>query len=224
MAVALIAGGDDEETPAALTDDSHAVAVIDPATDRVTTAVSVGSNPGPLAFEPETRSVWVGNLDDESVTRIDTRPVRAGSTIAVGERPGGLAAGDGVVWVAGATRTRPFVSAHRIDARFDTAGQPVRVQSLADGNAALALDRSSLWVAPSNGLLTRLDPETGAVQRPRIEIGHAPRVVASNGSTAWVADGPAEVVSRIDTRTGTSKPIPVAGGPADIALGPAPRG
>ena len=190
LVVVLVAGGDDEERPAALTDDSHAVAVIDPATDEVTTAVSVGSNPGPLAFEPETRSLWVGNVDDETVTRIDTHPVRGGNTIAIGERPGGLAAGDGVVWVAGATRTRPFVSAHRVDARFDRAGEPIRVQSLADGNAALALDRSSLWVAPSNGVLTRLDPETGAVQRPRSRSGtHReswPRTAVRRGSpTAW---------------------------------------
>ncbi len=43
--------------------------------------------------------------------------------------------------------------------------------------------------------------------------------MASNGETTWVADGSAEVVSRIDPTAGTSKAIPVAGGPVDIALG-----
>ena len=112
-----------------MTDDSHAVAVIDPTTNRVTDAVSVGANPGPLAFEPRSRSLWVGNLDDRSVSRIDVRPLKTGRTIALPEQPDDLAAGGGAVWVAGAGRTKPYVTAHRIDARFDTRSAPVHVQS-----------------------------------------------------------------------------------------------
>jgi YVTN family beta-propeller protein len=210
--------GDGGET-APLTEDSHAVAVIDPATNEVTTAVPVGTSPGPLAFEPESRSLWVGNLDDESVTRIDTRPVRTGHTVPIGERPVGLAAGEGGVWVAGATRTRPYVTARRIDPRFDRAERPIRITSLPEGGASVALGGGSLWVAPSFGFLTRLDPTTGKVQKPRIDTGHSPSTVASDGRTVWVADKGAAVVSRIDPRDGVPQPIPVAGGPTDIALG-----
>jgi YVTN family beta-propeller protein len=218
--VVVVAGdGADERPAAALTGDSHAVAVIDPATNTVTAAVPVGANPGPLAFEPRSRSLWVGNLDDESVTRIDTRPVRAGQTIAIGARPDGLAAGGGAVWVGAATRVAPFVTARRIDPRFDRAAKPVRVQSLPDGSTSLAIDRESLWVAPANGLLTRLDPATGVVKRPRIDVGHAPRHVSSDGRTAWVTDASADVVTRIDVETGITKTIPLAGGPTDVALG-----
>jgi YVTN family beta-propeller protein len=202
-----------------LTDDSHAVAVIDPSTNEVTTAVSVGTSPGPLAFEPRSHSVWVGNLDDDSVTRIDSRPIRTGRTVAIGERPVGLAAGDGTVWVAGATRTRPFVTVRRIDARFDKVHSPIPIESLPEGGASIALGRRSLWIAPSFGLLTRLDAATGRVRGPRIDAGHSPGTVASNGHTVWVADKAAAVVSRIDPSTGVPHPIPVAGGPADIALG-----
>jgi YVTN family beta-propeller protein len=202
-----------------LTDDSHAVAVINPSTNEVTTAVSVGTSPGPLAFEPESHSVWVGNLDDDSVTRIDSRPIRTGRTVAIGERPVGLAAGEGTVWVAGATRTRPFVTVRRIDARFDKPQRPIRIESLPEGGASIALGERSLWVAPSFGLLTQVDAATGRVQPPRIDVGHSPGTVASNGRTVWVADKAAAVVSRIDTSTGIPHLIPVAGGPADIALG-----
>ena len=102
----VLATGDDKREPGAVSDDQNAVAVIDPAVNRVNSVTTIGASPGPLAFEP--RSRWllgVGNVEDESVTRIATRPVRVGQTIAVGESPDGLAAGAGGVWVPSATRT-----------------------------------------------------------------------------------------------------------------------
>ncbi len=226
LVVLLVADSGDDGGAAPVTDDSHAVAVIDPADNRVTTVVPVGTNPGPLAFEPESRSLWVANLDDESVTRIDTSPVQTGRTVGIGERPVGLAAGDGAVWVAGVKRTRPFVTARRIDPRFDRYGPPIRIEtlpegldSLPEGGGSLALDGGSLWVAPLFGRLTRIDAATGAVRTPRLDTEHSPSSVASNGRTVWVADQGAATVSRIDPRTGISQPIPVAGGPVDIALG-----
>ena len=163
--------------------------------------------------------MWVGNLDDESVTRIDSGPTRAGRTVAIGERPVGLAAGDGYVWVAGADRTKPFVTARRIDARFDRTERPLRIASLPGGGASIALRNQSLWVAPSYGLLTRVDAATGRVHEPRIDVGHSPSTVATDGRTVWVAAKDAAVVSRIDPTVGVPHPIPVADGPSDIALG-----
>ena len=226
LVLLLAADSGDDGGAAPVTDDSHAVAVIDPAQNKVTTVVPVGTNPGPLAFEPKSRSLWVANLDDESVTRIDTNPVRTGRTVGIGERPVGLAAGDGAVWVAGIKRTRPFVTARRIDPRFDRYGPPIRIEtlpegfeSLPEGGGSLALDGGSLWVAPLFGRLTRINPATGAVRTSGLDTGHAPSSVASNGGTVWIADQRAATVSRIDPRTGISEPIPVAGGPVDIALG-----
>ena len=193
--------------------------MIDPATNEVTTAATVGTNPGPLAFEPRSRSLWVGNLDDESVTRIDVRPVRTGRTIAIGQRPAGIAAGDGFVWVAGASRTKAFVTARRIDTRFDTPRRPVRIESLPGGSASIALGGRTLWMAPSFGRLTRLDPATGTLSGPRIDAGHSPTTIAANNRAVWLADRSAGVATRIESRTGVPHPIPVAGGPADIALG-----
>ena len=217
LAAALTGGEDEPQQP--LTDDSHAIVMIDPRTNEVTTAATVGTNPGPLAFEPRSRSLWVGNVDDESVTRIDLRPVRTGRTIAIGERPGGLAAVDGAVWVAGASRASPFVTARRIDTRFDTARRPVRVESLPGGTARIALGGRTLWVAPSSGRLTALDPATGSLRGRRIDAGHSPTTVAADARAVWVADAFAGIVTRIDPRTGVPDAIPVAGGPADIALG-----
>ena len=218
--VLLSRGSESDAGSAPLTDDSHAVAVIDPAANKVTTVVSVGTNPGPLAFEPQSRSVWVGNLDDRSVTRIDVRPVKRGRTIAVPERPQDLAAGGGAVWVAGAPRTKPYVSVHRIDARFDTRRAPVQVESLPGGAASVSLAGRTLWVAPSAGLLTRLNAATGQSAGSRIDAGPTPSTIAAGRGGVWVGDAAgAGVVSRIDAGTGIPHPIPVAGSPAGIALG-----
>jgi YVTN family beta-propeller protein len=218
-ALVLVSGGDDGPEVQPLTDDSHAVAVIDPTTGRVTEAVSVGTNPGPLAYEPRSRSLWVGNIDDESVTRIHVSPLRTGKTIAIGERPTGLTAGDGAVWVSAAPGQRPYVTVRKIDPRFDSAGRPVEVTSLpGEDVATVALERDALWVAPSLGLLTRLDAATGRRVRPGIELGSSPTAVAADANAVWTADANTALVSRIDPATGVVQPIGVTEGVADIAL------
>jgi len=218
-AILIVVLTGDDGSPQPLTDDSHAVAVIDPDSGRVSRAASVGTNPGPLAFDPKSRSLWVGNLDDRSVTRVDVRTIKAGRTIAVPERPEDLAAGDGGVWVAGAPRTKPFVTARRIDARFDTRSEPVRVQSLPEGSASLSLAGGSLWLAPSAGRLTPLDPVTGKTAGARLDAGPTPVAIAAEPGAVWVADAAgAGSVSRIDARTGIAKSTPLAGEPAGIAL------
>ena len=218
--VVLLSRGSDSAGGTPLTRDSHAVAVIDPTANRVTDAVSVGANPGPLAFEPRSRSLWVGNLDDRSVTRIDVRPLKTGRTIALPERPEDLAAGDGAVWVAGAPRTKPYVTAHRIDARFDTRSAPVHVESLPGSAASVSLAGPALWVAPSAGRLTRLNAATGQSAGSRVDAGPTPSTIVAGRGAVWVGDASgAGVVSRVDAGTGIVHPIPVAGSPADIALG-----
>jgi YVTN family beta-propeller protein len=209
---------DDEPGAQPLTVDSHAVAVIDPATMRVTTAASVGTNPGPLAYDAESRSLWVANIDDESVTRIHPNPVRTGKTIAIGERPTGLTAGEGAVWVSAAPPLQPYAIARKIDPRFDSAGRPVRVASWpGETVASVALERGALWVAPSLGLLTPLDAATGRRVRSGIELGSSPHALAAGDGAIWTLDS--SVVSRVDPATGVVQPIRLADGAADIALG-----
>jgi YVTN family beta-propeller protein len=217
---AVLSGGDDSSEASPLSDDSHAVAVIDPATNQVTKAASVGAVPGPLAFEPKSRSIWVGNLQDKSVTRIDLDPLRTGRTIAIGERPRGLAAADGAVWVVGVPGTGPYVTARRIDSRFDAARSAVRVQSLPrETRASAAMGAGSLWVAPSFGRVTRLDPEDGRIRGRGIDPVASPSTIAAGAGGLWVGDSTAGVVARVDQRTGIAKAVTVAGHPVDIAVG-----
>ena len=57
------------------------VGVIDPATGAIVAAIPVGIRPGPLAAGGG--SVWVGNLQDRSLTRIDARRRSAGASIGL---------------------------------------------------------------------------------------------------------------------------------------------
>ena len=218
--VVLLTQRADEPHAAALTDDSHAVAVIDPASNEVKAAVPVGVNPGPLAFEPRSRSLWVGNVDDRTVTRIELNPLRAGRALAVGKPPTDLAAGEGAVWVAAAPRTERSVTARRVDARFNTVGPPIRVKSLrgTGGSSSLVLANGDLWVAPSFGRLRRVDPQTRRVEAS-IATRHTPSAVAAGEGAIWIADYEAAVVTRVEPRSGALREIQVPGGPGDIAIG-----
>ena len=223
--------GDDGAAP--LTNDSHAVAAIDPSANKVTDALSVGSRPGALAFDPESGSLWVANLDDQTVTRIDPQRRRVGRTVTIGDTPGGpleggpkgsarlggLAAGGGAAWVASANGTDPFVSVWRIDARFETRERAARVSSSPFSSVDIALGPGALWVAPSWGLMRRIDPRTGSVKEAAIDPGHDPSAVAADADSAWVADTDANTVTRIDAASGLATTIPVGNGPAGIALG-----
>ena len=111
------------------------------------------------------------------------------------------------------------MTARRIDTRFDTPGRPVRIASLPEGSASIAFGGRTLWVAPSFGRLTGLDPATGRRSGRRIDVGHSPTTMAADGGAVWLADRSAEVVTRIDAGSGVPHPIQVAGAPADIALG-----
>jgi peptide/nickel transport system substrate-binding protein len=220
LVFAVLSGGDESSKTNPLSDDSHAVAVIDPDTNGVTMAARAGTLPGPLAFEPRSRSLWVGNVRDKSVTRIDVDPLRTGPTIAIGARPLGLAAADGAVWVVGSARTKPYVIARRIDSRFDAARPPVKIETLPrDTGASATIDARSLWVAPSFGRLTRLDPANGRRLGPRVDAVSTPSTIAAGEGQLWVGDSTAGVVARADPSTGIAKTVTVAGHPADIAIG-----
>ena len=128
-AVLIVVLTGDDRSPQPLTDDSHAVAVIDPDSGHVTRAASVGTNPGLLASirnrAPCGSGTWTtGRLPAWTCGR--SRPA-APSRTQSGPRTSRPATARSV---AGAPRTKPFVTARRIDARFDTRSEPVRIESL----------------------------------------------------------------------------------------------
>jgi YVTN family beta-propeller protein len=218
VVVLVVVAGDDGGGVAPLTADSHAVAVIDPDTNQVVQAISVGAGPGQLAYDRQTGSLWVANVDDETVTRIDAERRQSGRTVPIGNVPDGLAAADGTLWVAGHGHGVGTVNVRTVDERFYTTELAARISAAGPQTTDLALAGGELWVAPSYGLLTRIDTQTGS-HRQTFDTDHKPTVLAANAKSVWVADADFNTVTRVDPASGVTTPIPVGNAPAGIALG-----
>jgi YVTN family beta-propeller protein len=200
-----------------VTVEGNSVAVIDPESNRVTDAISVGTRPGAIASG--SGSLWVANRDDQSVSRIDPDTSSVVKAISVVDTPTGLAAVDGATWVVGSNVAGPSVRLRRIDAQFDAVAPKIKmIDNVVPGGpgAAAALGKT-LWIAPSSGLLTRVDLRTGRILDD-IDTNSGPTAVAVGPDAAWVADSDAGTVTRVDP-TGQLTPIRVVGSPSAIALG-----
>jgi len=124
---------------------------MDPRSNRPIASIRVGA--GPVAVAVADGTVWVANLDDGTVTRIDARTNQTvGKPISLGGRPVAVAVGGGAVWIASGTG-----GVTRLDPESGTpVGDPIpvpgRLQSLAFGEGAVwAVDQD----APA---LTRIEP------------------------------------------------------------------
>jgi DNA-binding SARP family transcriptional activator len=74
------------------------LAAIDVRSERVVGTASVGARPGAVAFG--SGSLWVANLDDQTISRVDPRTMQTLAAIRLGRPPTGIAASPGGgVWV-----------------------------------------------------------------------------------------------------------------------------
>jgi peptide/nickel transport system substrate-binding protein len=198
----------------------NSVAEIDVGSGRVVAAATVGVRPGSIAFG--SGSLWIANLDDQTISRVDPHSLRTLKNITLREPPTGVAASSAGVWVVESNpnsdqNLRSSVSVIRIDPEFDTPGAPVRIGNVVpDGSGVVAAQGSSVWVAPSNGLLTRLDARTGT--RHQQDPNASPSGIALGDGAVWLTDSEANNVIRRDA-TGLLTPIPVGNGPTAIAFG-----
>jgi YVTN family beta-propeller protein len=209
--VELTGGGDIGLRAAA-----NSVAAIDTHANRVVGQVAVGARPSAIAFG--SRSLWVANLDDQSVSRVDPSTLRTLRTIPVGDPPTGIAVAGGRVWVVRSNPTAAFVSVSRIDPQFDVIDRTVRIGNVVPGSpGAVAARRDTLWVAPSSGELTRLDPGTGRVVQ-QLDPNAGPAGIDLGAGAVWVSDSEADNVTRVDP-TGLVTSLAVGHGPSGIAVG-----
>jgi len=197
----------------------NSVAEIDVHSGRLLAAGAVGVRPGPIAFD--SGSLWIANLDDQTISRVDPTSLRTLANISVSAPPAGLAASADGVWVVepNANPAQASVSVSRIDPEFNTPGVTRQIGNLVpDAPGAIAPQGHSVWVAPSNGLLTRLNAATGSVQGQPVDPNSSPSGIAIGEGAVWVSDTDAGNVIRVDP-TGLVKAIPVGNGPAAIAAG-----
>ncbi|NOX29856.1 MAG: YncE family protein, partial [Actinobacteria bacterium] len=163
----------------------------------------VGDNPRGMAFDGT--NIWVTNLNDNDVSRID--PVTGDRTdFSVGGVPVGVAFDGTNIWVA--NNFDDDVS--RID---PVTGDSIDF-SVGNGPVGVAFDGTNIWV--TNNLdddVSRLDPVTG--DRIDFSVGNGPFGVAFDGTNIWVTNNFDNDVSRLD---------PVTGDSIDFSVGTFPRG
>jgi YVTN family beta-propeller protein len=196
----------------------NSVAEIDPRSGRLLAAVQVGVRPGPIAFG--SGSLWIGNLDDQTISRVNPSSLRTLGTISLPAPPAALAASSDSVWVLEPNGPgQPTVPVSQIVTEFNARGTTVPIGNIVpDEPGAVAAQSNSVWVAPSHGLLTLLDAPTGHV-RKKIDPKASPSGIALSGDgTVWLTDSDNNTVIRIDP-TGLPTTIPVGHGPTAIAVG-----
>ena len=221
VAVAVLAVTRDQASARIVAVAPNSLAAINPKTNDVVAAVPVGIRPASVLFAHG--ALWVANLDDETVIRIDPTTKRVTRTIATGNSPGGLVGTQDAVWAIGADgvvlRIDPEVN--EVVARIPT----VKVGSLSGGSAAgvsVAATSTAVW-AVSGGHFSvpqvfRIDPETN-LARPFVATGNAPTAVAVGFGDLWVSDSFENTVTRVDPAGVVVAPIPVGHGPIAVAVG-----
>ena len=168
--------------------------------------IPVGNGPDSVAFGYG--SVWVANVTDSTLSRIDAATGRRLGTIPLGSTPGGLAAGEGGIWVASPDSGQLLLvdpRTNRVSRAFPVDGSP----------AGVAVGGGGVWVSLPGGSVARLDPATGAVRR--IKADGSPAGIAYADGSVWVADTQRGSVLRIGPRTGSVHSIHVGNAPAALA-------
>ena len=164
-------------------EDSGVLLQIDPRTRHVTDSIAVGVNPGDVAIGAG--AVWITDKNSQTLLRISPQygeitriplPAQGLSSPDVG---GGVAVGAGSVWVAeGLSRI----------VRIDPASGRVESTVSVPDAREVAFGDGAIWVGASDtGVLTKVDPRTGAVVATA-RIGPWICCIAVGGGYVWAAN------------------------------------
>src|SRR5262249_22408208 len=178
------------------------VGVIDPGTNEIVAEIPVGIRPGPIAAGGG--SVWVGNLQDRNLTKIDAAKRVQSATISLGNRtPTGIAVGPDTIWVAHGLRGE----LSQVDPQF---GQVTRTIGLADTafgfpSGSVALGAGSAWAAFGDSTLARVSPAGDVVGKTL--AGSQPAGIVFAVGSVWVANSGDATVQRFNPETFREGPI-----------------
>jgi YVTN family beta-propeller protein len=191
VAVALLL----RDEPEAVVVPPNSIAVIDRATNRVIRTLQTGIRPGPVAAGAG--SIWVGNLDDRSLTRIDPATSQVVGTIPLPATPDAIAVGRGAVWVVNAR----LGTLYRVDPQFETVDSvEFGVRSIRHTGAGVDLGEQSVWAAFGESTLAKVAPETLAASAAS-SAGAAPAALVVAYGSVWVANSGDATVRRFSPRT-----------------------
>jgi YVTN family beta-propeller protein len=191
------------------------VGVIDPETNKVVAEVAVGSDPGPVASGAG--SIWVGNLQDRTITRISFRRRARTATVQLdGRTPTGLAFGAGALWVAHGLRGQ----LSRVGRRSNRITGTIDVADPGSTRGAVAVGAGSVWVVYGDSTLAWVDPRPPELVDATF-VGPSPAGVAVGSGSVWVVNSGDSTVTRFSPTTyePVGRPIRVDRRPVGIAFG-----
>lgn len=173
--------------------------------------VAVIAGAGVLAWSPW-RVPALPAVTGNAVAVIDPSRNEVVHQTSVGSQPGGIAAGEGAVWVANAGSD----SVSRVDPGTHAVVDTIDVGRSPEG---VASGQGSIWVANGGARsVTRINAATGRVV-DTIEVGNGPRAIAFGAGAAWVTNAGDGTVMRIDPATGVAgAPISVGSLPSALAV------
>ena len=200
LAAVLVLGGGSSDGLSAI--QANHVGLIDPQTNEIVAEIPVGIRPGAIAAGGG--SIWVGNIQDRTLTRIDPSQRAATATISLENRtPTGIAVGLGAVWVAHGARGE----VSQVDPQFGqvTRSIPVGGSAFGSPNGSVALDGRSVWVVFGDSTFARLDA-SGRLLGQTLAGTQPAEVVAAAGSV-WVTNSGDATVQRFNSETFRQGPI-----------------
>ena len=189
----------------------NSVAVIDPKTNELVADVAVGIRPGPVDFGGG--AVWVANLDDSTLMRINPKIREVERTIPMQQVfPSDIAVGEEGVWVANG----PDNSVVRVSPDANEVVDTIGTNRCSGYDAAIAVGGGTVWFVCSIGIV-QIDPGSNRAHRLRY-LGLAPRAITFGLGAVWVSNAD-NTVSRINPRTHQVDTLTVAGDPRGLDTG-----
>jgi YVTN family beta-propeller protein len=163
---------------------------MDPTTGAVTTlgliAPALGSGPYALLFDGT--NLWISNVFNNTVSKMDLSGVRQG-TFPVGSMPTGLAFDGNNIWVANSndnTVTKLRANDGQIQKIIETGINP----------GWIAFDGANVWVTNmGSNTLTKIRASDGVVL-DNIATGSMPAGVVFDGAHIWVANSGSNTISK----------------------------
>jgi YVTN family beta-propeller protein len=189
------------------------VAAIDPETNEVVAVLAVGARPGPIAHGA--RSLWIGNLEDRTLTRIDPSGPRILRTVALPATPTGIDVGYGAVWVAhgrSGQLSRVDPAFDRVTETIDLAGRAVYAPT-----GGVAVGAGWVWAVFGKSSVHRVDRVSVRPAGSTLTDAGAADVVVGHGSV-WVSNSGGSSVQRFEPTTFEEGPL------SDLTVGRTPSG
>jgi YVTN family beta-propeller protein len=195
--------------------DVNHVGLIDPKSNHITAQMQTGVRPGPVAIGQ--RDVWVGDVEDRDLTRIDAARRTVGHRTPLdNETPTGIAVAQGAVWVAQGLLGK----VSRVDRPYNHVTNHAEVAGRSSAGS-VAVGGGYVWAVFGDSTLARINPATGHV----VGRGHAGSnpagIVYANGAV-WVANRGESTAYRFNPATFESGPVAqttVGRQPSAIAFG-----